>query len=35
MRRRTLETWDLTLARTPANRPARLLETLNDEDAER
>lgn len=25
---RTLEDWDLTLARTPANRPARLLETL-------
>lgn len=24
----TLQTWDVTLARTPANRPARLLETL-------
>jgi DNA-binding transcriptional MerR regulator len=26
--RRTLRTWDQQLARTPANRPARLLETL-------
>jgi DNA-binding transcriptional MerR regulator len=25
---RTLENWDATLARTPADRPARLLETL-------
>jgi hypothetical protein len=25
---RTLEDWDVTLARTPADRPARLLETL-------
>ncbi|HEV8348146.1 MAG TPA: heavy metal-responsive transcriptional regulator [Vicinamibacterales bacterium] len=24
----TLQTWDLTLARTPTDRPARLLETL-------
>jgi hypothetical protein len=26
--RMTLRTWDQTLARTPADRPARLLETL-------
>lgn len=31
--RRTLEQWDQTLARTPAGRPARLLETIHRTDS--